>query len=87
MKKIKTLIIAFFAGVLLLTGTMVVLANTTVIEGLRGSISIRLNGTVLDLAEEFQPVIIEGRTFIPVSPLATALGLDVGWDGQQAQLY
>jgi len=77
---LKTIIATSLVWMLLFTGAAAVLANTTLVEGIRGGISIRLNGTNLDLAEEFQPVIIEGRTFISVSPLATALGLNVDWD-------
>jgi len=57
-----------------------VFANTEVLEAIRGNVTIRLDGNNLVLAPEDRPVIIDGRTFLPVRALADNVGLDVDWD-------
>jgi len=78
---LKVILATSLVWVLLLSGIGVLASTTqTRVEGLRGGISVRIDGTVLELTEEFQPVMIDDRTFIPVRPIGDALGLDVDWD-------
>ena len=33
-----------------------------------------------------KPIIVEGRTLIPIRAVAEAVGYDVGWDGEKSEV-
>ncbi|MCL2566256.1 MAG: stalk domain-containing protein [Defluviitaleaceae bacterium] len=76
----KTIIATSLVWVMILSATTV-FANPQILQAIRGNITISLDGVNLNLAEEDRPVIIDGRTFLPVRALADSLGLNVDWDG------
>ena len=71
----------FVLGVLvtvLLSGTMV-MANPVARQVVFG-VTVELDGEALQLAEDSQPFIMGGRTFLPVAAISNALGFTVEWD-------
>ena len=65
--------------VALLLTTSVAYANPVTRQIFFG-VSVNLNGTPLQFADDSQPFIMEGRTFLPVAALGNALGVEVNWD-------
>jgi len=51
------------------------------VSGLQGGVSVVVDGQRLNLSAADEPVVIDGRTFLPVRALADATGLGIGWDG------
>ena len=74
------IVIATSMAWLMIFSVGAVFANQERVEALRGGVSVRLNGELLEFAADSQPVSIEGRTFLPVRAIADAVGLDVDWD-------
>jgi len=74
------LVLAFTIGVSLSPDSALANAVRTGVTGIRGGITIILNGNTMNLTTENQPVVIDGRTFLPVRAIADGLGLDVQWD-------
>ncbi|MCL1842856.1 MAG: copper amine oxidase N-terminal domain-containing protein [Defluviitaleaceae bacterium] len=71
----------FVAGALvmaLVLGTLV-MASAEVRELIFG-VSVTVNGEAVDFAQDSQPFIIDGRTFLPVRAIADALGFDIDWN-------
>ena len=62
------------------SGTALANAGRVAVQALRGGITVQLHGNTMNLATEDQPVVIDGRTFLPVRAIADGLGLDVQWD-------
>jgi len=69
-------------------GTITVFAATVsrTIEVTYG-VSVVVDGTRQDFAEDMLPFVSDGRTFLPVRGIADALGLDVDWDGVTSTVY
>jgi len=74
---------SFVAGVLvmaLFSGTLV-MANPVTREIFFG-VGVSLDGQAMQFAEDDQPFIMDGRTFLPVGALSDALGFEVEWDAE-----
>jgi len=50
-------------------------------------INVVVNGVVQHFADDMQPFIVDGRTFLSVRGIADALELDVYWDGETSTVY
>ena len=74
------LVLVFTLGASLSPDSALANAARTTVTGIRGGITIILNGNTMSLTPENQPVVIDGRTFLPVRAIADGLGLDVQWD-------
>ena len=81
-----------FAGGCLATITVTALIGTAAatvgrrtVEVDYNDIKVTLNGAQVDLVNAngtpVEPFAINGTTYLPIRAIATALGLDVGWDG------
>lgn len=69
-------------AILVSVATTVAIASTgRQVTGTQGGINIVIDGNHLNLAEADQPVVIDGRTFLPVRALGDAIGLGIDWDG------
>ena len=78
MKEIRAFVIgALVMAVLLSAG--VAIARTVTIEVIYG-IRVSLDGRMIQFAEDSQPFVTSGRTFLPVRALADTLGLGVDFD-------
>lgn len=75
-KEIKGFVIGIIFTIVL-SGT-VVAANPAVREIFFG-VTVSLNGEILDFAEDSQPFIMNGRTFLPIRVIAELVGLDVNF--------
>jgi len=88
MKTIKSkvsMVKSFVAGVLvmaLFSGTLV-MANPVTREIFLG-VGVSVDGQAVEFAEDSQPFIMEGRTFLPVGALSDALGFEVEWDAENS---
>ena len=74
----------FIFGILatiLLTGT-VVAANPVTRELVFG-VRVSVDGELITFDADSQPFISEGRTYLPVGGIASALGLDVSWNAEE----
>lgn len=87
-EKRKTFVLGFLAAVVVLVLAVPVLAAgnlQTWNDVLVGGITIKLNGETIDPKDvngnPVDPVIYDGTTYLPVRAIASALGLEVEWDG------
>ena len=82
-RELKREVRAFVLGALLmaLIPTSVVFANSQLVEIFFNVNAVTLDGQTIELGDDEQPFILEGRTFLPVAAVARALGLTVSWDG------
>lgn len=83
-EKLKGIIIGAVIGALLVP-TVLATVNTITKELSFNNIKITLDGTEIkpnDASGNYiEPFIMEGTTYLPVRGIASALGLDVEWDG------
>ena len=86
-KQWKGFVAGFIAAILVLSLAVPVLAATTTkqLTAHYNDIKISLNGIEVvpqDAAgNTVEPFIVDGTTYLPIRAIATALGLDVAWDG------
>ena len=81
----------FVAGVMTCLLTIGIIGTAAATTGKRNvnisydNIKVTLNGNEVALVDAegyyVEPFLIDGTTYLPVRAVATALGLDVGWDG------
>ena len=93
-EKRKTFILGFLTAVVVLILAVPVLAAgnlQTWNDVLVGGITIKLNGETIDPKDvngnPVDPVIYDGTTYLPVRAIASALGLEVEWDGNTKTVY
>lgn len=84
-RKKLTFAIALLLLAALLAGTAAATTGTITKELAYRDIKIRLNGETLTPRDgdgaAAEPFIIDGTTYLPLRAVASALGLDVDWDG------
>ena len=51
------------------------------VSGQQGGVNVVVDGQRLNLPAADEPIVIDGRTFLPVRALADATGLGIEWDG------
>jgi len=85
MKKPITLLRGFVLGVIttaVLSSTL--LAASPVVREIFFGVNVTVNGDNLSFADDSQPFIMEGRTFLPMTAISEALGFEVDWDAGTA---
>ena len=78
----------FIAGILiaiLLISTLA-LASPTIREVFYG-VNVTVNGVPQEFADDSQPFISDGRTFLPVRAIAEVLGIDINWNPATQTVY
>lgn len=85
--KIKSFISGFLCATVICAGSIVGLASTgtQTLSAAYNNIKISLNGKTLTPTDangkSVEPFIVNGTTYLPVRAVASALGVNVGWDG------
>jgi len=69
----------FFRGLLALTTLAIVSISATVVISANDSIRVIANGQEIYFADQ-EPVVVDGRTLVPVRGVFEAIGFDVDWD-------
>ena len=83
---VLALLLTFSAGVFAADGGQYIQAL------IANDINIAFNGEAFEpideaTGEQYVPIIIDGRTYLPVRPIAEAAGLAVNWDGNTRTIY
>ena len=85
-KRIQGFVAGVLAGVLLFCSFVYAKQSVELVERVYNNIKITLNGNEIVPKDAngtmVEPFIIDGTTYLPVRALATALNLNVDWDGQ-----
>ncbi|MCL1883566.1 MAG: stalk domain-containing protein [Defluviitaleaceae bacterium] len=88
MKKTAKIYAAGLLTGIFLFGSTMVLANTGgVMRELIFGVNVVVDGVPQHFAYDMRPFITEGRTFLPVSGIADALGVEVSWEGNTNTVY
>lgn len=80
----------FLAGTLtatLIGASILTLQAQTVTRQLSFGVNLNVDGQLLQLPQEDQPFLMDGRTFLPVRAIAEALGTPIDWNGQTSTVY
>ncbi len=77
-KSKKTIIFGVILSVALLAGSSLVFAGTQTFEAVAANFNFFVNGQNVKPAE--QPVVIDGKTYLPVRALGEVLDKRIGWD-------
>lgn len=68
-----------------LVGTAAAVSETRVVELIYQDIKVTLDGDPVNLVDAngnpVEPFMLDGTNYLPVRAVASALGLEVGWDG------
>lgn len=78
-------------AMMMMVAIMVMSATTCMASGVSGSqkpIKVFYNGLAISFPDQ-QPIIIDGRTMVPIRPVAEALGYDVLWNesNREVQIF
>ena len=74
------IIIGFILFAVLSASVMAAASTQTVTKQITYGVNINLNGRLMQLAEDSQPFIMDGRTFLPLRAIAEAVDLSVDFD-------
>ena len=74
--KFKGFIIGFITAIVLTGGLSLAAQTVRIVINGNELVPVDANGKRVD------PLIVDGTTYLPVRAIATALGLDVAWDGE-----
>jgi len=80
LSNMKVIVATSLVWVMLFSATAVFANPGAIVQGIRGGITVQIDGVNMNLAAADQPVVIDGRTFLPVRAIADGLGLDVDWN-------
>ena len=84
-ERFKGLLIGIILGILIASGSALAITGTIQKNLEYNNIKITLNNRQINTTDAngnyVEPFIIDGTTYLPVRAIATALGLNVSWDG------
>lgn len=87
MRKIKNFMLGFITATLLLVSIMGVFANGVlkdITAQLSYEIKTKFNGKEINLTDtdgtELEPILYEGRTYLPIRSLSENIGVDIKWE-------
>ena len=80
MKKIKRLLVVLLAFAMSLSAAMLISASVYA-----DGIGVTIDGAAVNFADQ-QPVIIDGRTLVPVRAVFEALGFQVEWSESRQEV-
>ncbi|MCL2574121.1 MAG: copper amine oxidase N-terminal domain-containing protein [Defluviitaleaceae bacterium] len=83
--KLRYFVAGFLAATILSTG-IAVMANPEMRQLFFG-VNVVIGDRALELDGINRPFIMDGRTFLPVSAIADALGIPIEWDGDTSTVY
>jgi len=86
-ERIKGIAIGFILCAMLSVSVIATANTQTVTRQITYGVRVNLNGQVLQFADDNQPFVMEGRTFLPVRALADALDLPVDFDPATNMVY
>lgn len=77
-KRTKMYLAVAVLTIALLSFTGVLSANTETLQAVKAKVNFNVNGSNVTLSE--QPVIIDGKTYLPVRAMGDVLEKRIGWD-------
>ena len=80
-ERMKGFIIGF-AAAMVLSSSIMVAASTGVMREIFFGVIVTVHGERLELADDMQPFIMDGRTFLPARIVEQIADMPVSWDGE-----
>jgi len=74
----KFYLMSILLAITLFASAGLVFASGTTFEALAANFNFNINGEKAELSE--QPVVIDGKTYLPVRAMGEAMGKRIGWD-------
>ncbi|MDR2183152.1 MAG: copper amine oxidase N-terminal domain-containing protein [Clostridiales bacterium] len=87
-ERAKGFVIGFVAAMVLSSAVMVAAGTGAgVMREIFYGVNIMINGATLELAEDMQPFIMDGRTFLPARIIEQITQMPVNWDGETQTVH
>jgi hypothetical protein len=80
-ERMKGFVIGFVAA-MVLSSSIVAAASTGVMREIFFGVTVTVHGEPLELADDMQPFIMGGRTFLPARIVEQIADMPVNWDGE-----
>ncbi|KAF1085544.1 hypothetical protein SPSYN_01687 [Sporotomaculum syntrophicum] len=87
MKRKKVCLAVAIMVIALFACTGLVSAATESVQAFIAKFNFNVNGQNITLPEQQQPVVIDGRTYLPVRAMGDVLEKRIGWDQQTKTVY
>lgn len=87
MKKKKMYLAAVITVIALFAFTGLVSASTDGLQAIAAKFNFNVNGQNITLSEQQQPVVIDGKTYLPVRAMGEVLEKRIGWNQQTKTIF
>jgi len=85
-ERAKGFVIGFVAA-MVISSSIMVAASTGVMREIFFDVTVMLHGEPLELDDDMQPFIMDGRTFLPARIVEQIADMPVNWDGETQTVY